>query len=312
MTSDKSSYHDGLTDSDFDRFLTAVNKDLLAYIETAADPTLTLTAIMDGIASASRSADGGVTITASVSNARRTPAVLAIGIRSINRGLARTRGLARGIGIGLDPGLVLARVLVDVDDLKVARELARTVDIELTRNLAGDRGRVLALEGVLVVILGLARILDHGDDVTHSSGLARDLARVLDQARDLARILDLAHDLADNLTRNLTRTRDLARALNSAVDLVDNIHDALAHDRALASDLARHLYTQRVDASGADLSDIAIEDVDVLDGVIWTDQTTWPPGIADQVRACSREIRPGVYQVVQGGNDLDRAELISV
>jgi len=42
-------------------------------------------------------------------------------------------------------------------------------------------------------------------------------------------------------------------------------------------------------------------------GVIWDETTAWPPGIADQVRAASQEIRPGVYRV-GGGAERDPAE----
>ena len=76
---------------------------------------------------------------------------------------------------------------------------------------------------------------------------------------------------------------------------------ALALDRALAvagaQHLARSIDAQQVDASGADLSEVRIEQLDDLSGTIWTDQTIWPPGTEDQVRTYSREIRPGVYQV---------------
>jgi hypothetical protein len=38
--------------------------------------------------------------------------------------------------------------------------------------------------------------------------------------------------------------------------------------------------------------------LDVLQGVIWTPETTkWPPGVAGRLLQRSREIRPGVYQV---------------
>ena len=47
----------------------------------------------------------------------------------------------------------------------------------------------------------------------------------------------------------------------------------------------------------------------VLVGVVWTEETAWPPGIADQVRARSRAIRPGVYRVC-GGSERDPSELV--
>jgi hypothetical protein len=47
----------------------------------------------------------------------------------------------------------------------------------------------------------------------------------------------------------------------------------------------------------------------VLEGVLWTEGTTWPPHMCEQVRLRSREIRPGVYQVQRGG-ERDPSELI--
>ena len=41
-------------------------------------------------------------------------------------------------------------------------------------------------------------------------------------------------------------------------------------------------------------------DMDALDNIVWTRQTTWPPYIADQVEVRSVEIRPGVYRVHSG------------
>ena len=38
----------------------------------------------------------------------------------------------------------------------------------------------------------------------------------------------------------------------------------------------------------------------LLNGAIWTHQTSWPPGVAGRVRAHSTEIRPDVYQVRLG------------
>ena len=46
MNTDESSYPRKLADSDLDWLLTTANKDLLAHIEAAADPTSTLAGIM--------------------------------------------------------------------------------------------------------------------------------------------------------------------------------------------------------------------------------------------------------------------------
>ncbi len=46
-------------------------------------------------------------------------------------------------------------------------------------------------------------------------------------------------------------------------------------------------------------------DPDLLNGAIWTGQTSWPPGVRSQVKAHSTEIRPDVWQV-RLGNTLER------
>ena len=81
--------------------------------------------------------------------------------------------------------------------------------------------------------------------------------------------------------------------------------------QALVQDPAPILVTGQVDASGADLSEVRIEQLDALSGTIWTDQTIWPPDIEDQVLTHSEEIRPGVYQV-RCGNEPDHSDLTSV
>lgn len=73
----------------------------------------------------------------------------------------------------------------------------------------------------------------------------------------------------------------------------------------------RRLAEVQVDASGADLSAADFPDLDILHGVIWTSDTTWPPGIARRVRSRSRQIRPGVYQVC-GRSERDLADLAPV
>lgn len=52
-----------------------------------------------------------------------------------------------------------------------------------------------------------------------------------------------------------------------------------------------------VDVSGADLHQLDLPDLDVLDRVVWTEDTTWPAAVSGKVRARSEEIRPGVFQV---------------
>lgn len=163
----------------------------------------------------------------------------------------------------------LTRVLFRARDL--ARELDSGTHFDDDGYLAETRGPKLA------------RQLDA------ASNLAHELARDLDssQARRLALDLFAARCLALNLDGNFPGARERTSALTCYIDR------HLSHIRAFA----QALMEQSPDVSGADLSDLDIREVGVLDRVVWTAQTTWPPGIAGRVREHSRETRDGVYQV---------------
>lgn len=76
--------------------------------------------------------------------------------------------------------------------------------------------------------------------------------------------------------------------------------------------LIGRLHAAEVDASGVDVSAIDLADMSVLEGVVWTEETTWPDGVREQVQPPqSDEIRPGVYQVRRGsGRDLSRVTAV--
>jgi hypothetical protein len=75
----------------------------------------------------------------------------------------------------------------------------------------------------------------------------------------------------------------------------------VALDRALSLNPVSVLASIPVDVSGLDLSCDDIDDLNALGGVTFTAKTTWPPGIAQTVRARSEEIRPGIYQICDAG-----------
>jgi len=286
MSTDENNCPGKLGDSDLDRLLAAANKGLLAHIEAAADLTSTLAAIMDRTHAAGPG-DDRAAITARSRDANRIPAALVIGIRSnvphLARDLENAIDRARDLDSTLDRARELDRLFAGGLDPLDGREVNR----DLTRSLARTRVRLLTP--------ALDRACDRG----------RDLAVILDRA--LADIVDLDLARARGRVRDLDRTLDYALALDRAFDpaldlqldavcdLASSITHILVSALDRACDLDRAFGAQQVDASGADLSDIAIEDMDALDGVIWTGQTRWPLSIEGQVRACSREIMPGVY-----------------
>lgn len=187
--------------------------------------------------------------------------------------LGRASAIDRALGCDLTRALLQARDVTR--DLMRARDLAR----DFTRASAGDR----TLEA------------GHAIDLDRTAGLADDLARDLALVRGLSR------------TRDLADARDLARgrARDRVTDLVRGLQEAVGW----AEELAGRSHEGEVDASGADLSALDLTDISVLVGVVWTEETAWPPGIADQVRARSREIRPGIYRVC-GGSERDPSELV--
>ena len=278
MNPDESGHSGRLADSDLDQLLAVANQDLLAHIAAAADPTAALTSIISGSALAVPA--GGSATPASGRDADRTPAALAIGIR------ADTRRLGRVLDRSLDRTHVLER------DLQPASSLSRGLGPQIARALASD------LAGAIASDLGTAHKL--------ASALVRAL---MDGFSDALHALNTARTSALRLAEGLAHDPGLDTA--TALSRVAAIKDILTMERDRARDLDRVLGAQQVDASGADLSEITIEDLDTLDGVIWTGRTTWPPGIAEQVRACSHQIRPGVYQI-HGGNERDPAKLAVV
>ena len=93
-------------------------------------------------------------------------------------------------------------------------------------------------------------------------------------------------------------TKDIDRGCEGAEDATASLSEKLAI--ANARNPVEYLASIEIDASGADLSEANLPDVDLLDGVIWTPETTWPTAIESEVQAHSREIRDKVYQIHGG------------
>ena len=210
-------------------------------------------------------------------------------------------GVANRQRTGHDPGQALAAIMRSrLRAWAVARILAADADRPghgVSRGglaAARDNARQLARDREL------RRVLTDRD---RASVLVSGLRAILDSACRRRRALDLAMDPASKLTGSALS--DVA--MNRVADLDRELRQRISSARDIALALVSALDERQVDVSGADLSRMNI-DPELLNGAIWTHQTSWPPGVASRVRAHSTEIRPGVYQV-RLGNTHDRGFL---
>ena len=174
-----------------------------------------------------------------------------------------------------------------------------------------NRDRALALDLALDLARDLASELDAaagaGGSLAPRFLLARDkileLEAVMFRALDLAVSLDRARAVALDRDSGITPGRELGgdadRSAAGTWEAADTLSVAL--DRALSLNPVSVLASIAVDVSGLDLSCAGIDDLNALEGVTFTAETTWPPGITQSVHARSEEIRPGIYQVCDAG-----------
>lgn len=191
----------------------------------------------------------------------------------------------------------------------------RTIEETLRRGVIGDAGELaLGLENAYELLSklkapGMEHVADLGAKIPQFANTlyscrqeARDIWFLLSAAAVAAASLEWGHSDEDRLpdVRKLVELSDTiglkcTRAWREASSLADR----LAEVRDLNP--VRQLASIEINASGADLSGTHLPDVDLLEGVIWTAETTWPPEVEEEVHARSREISPKVYQV-HGGN----------
>jgi hypothetical protein len=183
----------------------------------------------------------------------------------------------------------------------MTRNLAHDIDhdLDLARELASD----IAHTGTQNNDIDLAHILDLALD--HTRALARILRRKDADARDLARAFGMVCRLAASLDRERDRARDIKRVRDRAY--VFDIARSLPADQV--RELLDHLYAIQVYAWDADLSLLDLHDLDVLNGVIWTTGTTWPPGLLVEIYKRSHEIGLGIYKVHGKSSESDCIEL---
>jgi hypothetical protein len=316
---ERDEFHDELCDDELDAILTGVHQNLLAYAHRVADPAGALAAIISHNDADRLPVDIPSYPIINTLTEQRLLTIIEMRRRSaeLNDELRRVIARARDVAIDLD------RALDDQHELiiafKAARAVARHHDRELTEFL--DRGRNLAIEIArdLVLVRRLDRDLAADRDYMVRRELAvdvssdrtlcglRELDRALSRNREynIDRQIEAARQLASDLARTgrISRTREAdsdldrgrARQLAIAIDV------ALVRSQELANDVRHYLSVFEVDASGADLSHMWIGDPETLGGVIWTNETIWPPNVADRILILSRELSDGVYQVHGGG-----------
>jgi hypothetical protein len=238
---------------------------------------------------------------------------------AVRRAVAREPGRGtrfRNLGLTTDEEL---RELVR-DELGLSRDLDRVLGLTLNHELSGD----LAPSAPLDLARILARALTLDLDLTLDRENDRALGRELDQAIDLAQRLGHRLDAAAALAAARATARESAREFaprglatrSTAMRRTREYARAIDATRVIARHLARELIdtidaqlmAMAVDARGVDLSAIGPSELEILAGVVWDERTTWATEVADEVRARSREIRSGVWQVV-GGTERDFADL---
>jgi hypothetical protein len=294
-----------LSDDDLSAVLAAADGELMDYIEAAAEPADALLAIMDGHKT-------GSTVCKQASEAA---------------GVIKMRSTARRLADYLETDIELATALV----LGIERADGRTRmllnalcgsslnDVVDVHRLTGSLNRELAdgafyLTGILseancMAIDLMNRAAVYADEI-HAGAVEcyEVLSRAGNEIANLRPPLAQACEIFAAIGRRTARLSDLgpradvireeARSLIGLYgSLRTGVHAAL-DDLHLATVLnpARELAGIQADVSGVDLSDAHI-DMEALADVIWTSDTTWPADIADDVRAGSEELRPGVYKV---------------
>jgi hypothetical protein len=248
-------------------------------------------------------------------------------------------GRARNLVIDLDNALYLADFENRASDLDRARACVRSLDrlIGLSMAVTSDHTLASALNNALQLIDFHNLSFDRAHELAVGNALGLILARASELAIEVARNLDRDHDYAegfalpDDGNLNLVRARNMARSLAVNLSHADYLSDYFIFIRAerivpdskivitlgrvldsissLAQDyldeLARILDRIAQDVSGVDLTGIRFEDREALVGVIWNDQTRWPPSVEPWVREHSKEIGPGRYQISRGSERED-------
>ena len=308
-----------LTDDELNSVLSSAGGELLAYVRAAADPTAALVAIMT--ASASDAADDSTATRPQPANDQHAVAVLTARARArdLNSAIRRAHDIARDIprhlnsvlGTVLDVAFEMSAALGD-NHHKSTRHHTFALLLALRRARSSASPKVLARarEGASPRVRDLDIAVRQARDIACALDSAMIRIRDLDSPIDSGKVRVL--DLGVALDNAEVRVRDLDSAVASAVTSASDLRPAraIAQDldrsldsiKALANTIPRKLDAIEVNASGANLSHLDLSNFDVLCGVIWTEDTTWPPGIENLVKNRSQPIGPGIFQV-HGGSE---------
>jgi len=282
MNADETS-GDGMTDRDLDRILAEANAELLGHIETATDAAVTLAAIM-------------ARPQISYHPGRPSPAgeaAIILAERSLAYRIDRALARAGSLGSALSDADARRRATAEARSRNRARRFARAFDRAVAFGWTASRAWAImrAREDAVALASDLAR----ARALACAVGFALD-GRLTENLAEITQILEHETDLADH-------GADLDRACARA----DDLKHSLDRQRTL---VPRFEAIEEVDASGVDLSALDLPDMSVLEGVVWTDETAWPPGVHEQVIPLSEEIDLGVYKVRSDGSDREPSVLV--
>jgi hypothetical protein len=171
-----------------------------------------------------------------------------------------------------DRGYPLSAAAITVEAVKVALPM-RCGRLGRGCPLPADAGVVGNYE------LAVARVLTALDDISPSAppGFVRRRVRSIRPPQSAKRSERTAPLGLDARLRKAARATELARAA--------------------AQDLSDELYAIAVDVCGHDLSRLAIDDLDLIEGFVWDSTTRWPRRLVDPVFARSISTGDGTMLV---------------
>jgi hypothetical protein len=184
-----------------------------------------------------------------------------------------------------------------VNFMLLALDGVRLRPVMVTSRRIRDKAR--ALTGILHSIRQLEYALPF-DETELARGLRQVLAGIdLTNANlDTARLAG-ADLRGSKLSGTSLNDANLSSAFLESAFLVNTV----MHGADLTGAVLVDANLSYADLTAADLSGANMTGAN-LQGVVWSELTAWPAGVAIRIRKSSRRIRPGVYQVDEGGQQV--------